>query len=65
MCKYLVVRGLHFSRFRKEKDERISCFHLPSQKDSDGFGSDWHPSAITQRKCAELVAAELEKVLGH
>lgn len=53
------------SRFRKEKDDRISCFHLPSQKDSDGFGSDWHPSAVTQRKCAELVAAELEKVLGH
>ena len=53
------------SRFRNEKDERISCFHLPSQKEADGFGSDWHPSAVTQRKCAELVVAELEKVLGH
>ncbi|MBP5283742.1 MAG: hypothetical protein J6Y93_03650, partial [Treponema sp.] len=53
------------SRFKKENGEKISCFLLPEQQSTDGFGSDWHPSAVTQRKCAELVAAELKKVLEH
>lgn len=46
-------------------DKRITSFELEMQKLSDGVGSDWHPSEITQRKAADAVAKRIIKVLEN
>ena len=43
-------------------DKRITSFELEMQKLSDGVGSDWHPSEITQRKAADAVAKRILKI---
>lgn len=35
---------------------------FPLQKDEDGIGADWHPSAKTHRKMAELLTEELKSL---
>lgn len=34
-------------------DENISFFRFISQKDSEGYGSDYHPSAVSQKRFSE------------
>lgn len=46
-----------------EKDKHIHYFHLPMQLDEDGRGADYHPSAITQQKSAEMIAAEVARIM--
>ena len=45
-------------------DSRVKSFLSPSQDmNSDGIGSDWHPSAITHQKLSKLVAEKITEVL--
>ncbi len=50
----------------KEKtgDERISSYLSAVQSADNGYGSDWHPSAVTQQKCAYVLADKICQVLG-
>lgn len=47
----------------KQGDGKVHFLSLPPQEEADGYGADWHPSALTQRKTARIVAAEVRKVL--
>ena len=45
-------------------DKKVSYFLSPSQNmNTDGIGSDWHPSAITHQKLSKLVAEKINAVL--
>ncbi len=50
----------------KEKtgDEKISSYQSPVQNSADGYGSDWHPSAVTQQKNAYILADKICNALG-
>ena len=48
----------------KNSDERITSYQSPVQTQADGFGADWHPSAVTQQKNAYLLADRICQVLG-
>lgn len=37
----------------KTGDDRISFFRFASQKDSEGYGSDYHPSAVSQKRFSD------------
>lgn len=45
-------------------DERITSYKSVVQNPADGFGSDWHPSALTQKKSAYVLADMICQVLG-
>lgn len=45
-------------------DERIMCYRSATQDPDDGYGSDWHPSAVTQQKSAYVLADKICGVLG-
>ena len=45
-------------------DKRIMCFQSPTQSADDGYGSDWHPSEVTQQKFAYIMADKICSVLG-
>ena len=45
-------------------DTRISCSRFTEQDEADGYGADWHPSEITQRKAGKAMADILSRVLG-
>ena len=40
------------------------CYQSETQNMNDGYGSDWHPSAITQQKSAYVLADKICQVLG-
>jgi lysophospholipase L1-like esterase len=45
-------------------DKKVSYFLSPSQNmNTDGIGSDWHPSAITHQKLSKLVVEKINAVL--
>ncbi|MDE6665867.1 MAG: hypothetical protein K2K14_06735 [Ruminococcus sp.] len=50
----------------KEKtgDEKITSYQSPVQNSADGYGSDWHPSAVTQQKNAYILADKICNALG-
>ncbi len=50
----------------KEKtgDEKITSYQSPVQNSADGYGSDWHPSAITQQKNAYVLADKICNAIG-
>ncbi|MCQ2538949.1 MAG: GDSL-type esterase/lipase family protein [Acetatifactor sp.] len=51
--------------FAKENaDEKVHFLSLPPQKAEDGYGADWHPSPYTQRMTADIVAAEVRKIMN-
>lgn len=53
------------SRYQqKTGDKRIMSYQAPVQTQADGFGADWHPSAVTQQKNAYLLADRICQVLG-
>lgn len=45
-------------------DERIMSYLSATQNQSDGIGSDWHPSAVTQQKSAYVLADKICQALG-
>lgn len=45
-------------------DLRISSYESVTQVQSDGYGSDWHPSPVTQQKSAYVLADKICKALG-
>jgi lysophospholipase L1-like esterase len=47
-----------------EGDTKLSYLEFPVQQQSDGLGCDWHPSAKTHAKMANLLTAELRTRLG-
>lgn len=47
-----------------QKDDRVHFLPLPEHTAENGYGADWHPSALTQRQTAQLVAAEVARVMG-
>ncbi|MCD7771330.1 MAG: GDSL-type esterase/lipase family protein [Oscillospiraceae bacterium] len=45
-------------------DEKVTSFEFDVQSSSDGYGADWHPSAVTQEKSAEALAEFIREWLG-
>jgi lysophospholipase L1-like esterase len=45
-------------------DRRVSYLEFPVQDPANGYGCDWHPSRATHRLMAELLTAELRRLLG-
>lgn len=45
-------------------DARVYFLSLPAQDAQNGYGADWHPSEITQKQTAEIVIAEIQKIMG-
>lgn len=43
-------------------DERIISLGFDVQRDEDGIGSEWHPSAVTHRKMADKLIAEIKRL---
>lgn len=48
----------------KSGDERIMSYQSTVQNQADGYGSDWHPSAVTQQNSAYVLADKICQVLG-
>lgn len=48
----------------KNNDSRIMCYLSATHKASDGYGSDWHPSEISQQKSSYVLADVICGVLG-
>lgn len=46
-------------------DERITAYQSAAQSASDGYGCDWHPSAVTQQKSAAVLADKICQVTGR
>lgn len=44
-------------------DTKLFYYHLPLQLDEDGKGADYHPSDLTQKKTAELMVAEIKRIM--
>ena len=53
------------AEFKTFSDERILCFQSEEQNGADGYGADWHPSAITQQKCADRLSEVLKGILQN
>ncbi len=45
--------------------DRLHFVGFPGPKAGEGYGSDWHPSAKTQRRMATQLAKEIRLVLGY
>lgn len=46
-------------------DERVMCYASAVQNgNADGYGSDWHPSAVTQQNSAYVLADKICQALG-
>ncbi len=51
--------------FRAEVDDNIFCYESAVQNgNADGYGSDWHPSAITQQNNGYVMADKICQALG-
>ncbi|MDE7363374.1 MAG: hypothetical protein K2N27_00575 [Ruminococcus sp.] len=51
--------------FRKESGyDRIMCYQSATHTQTDGFGSDWHPSEKTQQNSAYVLADKICQALG-
>ncbi len=48
----------------KNSDTKIMSYLSKVQNSSDGYGSDWHPSEITQQKSAYVLADKICEALG-
>ncbi len=48
----------------KAPDARVEFLSLPPQEEADGLGTFWHPTAATQRKTADIVAAKAKKLMN-
>lgn len=45
-------------------DSNISVIDLPTQTGSDGYGCDWHPSAVEQQKMAAILVTQIKTLTG-
>ena len=45
-------------------DERISTMMFDEQKPEDGLVADYHPTAVTHTKAAEILANEIRKIMN-
>lgn len=73
-AQILCMLGTMDQRLLKEAEEAVRIFSetdsaahflaLPPQNPADGYGADWHPSPLTQRMTAELVTAEVRRIMG-
>lgn len=45
-------------------DSRIMSYKSALQNTADGYGADWHPSAVTQQNSAYVLADKICQVLG-
>lgn len=45
-------------------DQRVSSYESATQVQSDGYGSEWHPSPVTQQKSAYVLADKICKAIG-
>lgn len=43
-------------------DEMITSLGFEVQREEDGIGSEWHPSAVTHRKMADKLIAEIKRL---
>lgn len=43
-------------------DERITSLGFEVQREEDGIGSEWHPSAVTHRKMSDKLIAEIKRL---
>lgn len=50
--------------FKKDSDDRIMSYLSAVQNPANGYGSDWHPSEITQQMSAYVLADKICTVLG-
>ena len=51
--------------FKKETgDTKVTSYRSVTQSSADGYGSDWHPSEITQQKSAYVLADQICQALG-
>ncbi len=48
----------------ENNDEKVSSYESIVQSAADGYGSDWHPSAVTQQNSAYVLADKICQVLG-
>lgn len=48
----------------RQEDGRVHFLSLPAQDPEDGYGADWHPSPLTQRKTTEVVVREVKRIMG-
>jgi lysophospholipase L1-like esterase len=48
----------------KASDANTSVLDVPVAPAADGYGCDWHPSAITQQKMADELVSHLRPLLG-
>ena len=51
-------------KFASESDRRITSFLFTPQKESDGYGADWHPSAVTQELSSAFLAEKIRSIDG-
>ena len=49
---------------RATGDKRVSCYKSATHTQADGFGSDWHPSELTQQRSAYVLADKICQALG-
>lgn len=45
-------------------DAKVSFLELDEQRESDGYGCDYHPSRVTQEKMSAKLTAELRSLMG-
>ncbi len=45
-------------------DERVMSYFSTTHTQADGYGSDWHPSAVTQQNSAYVLADKICQALG-
>lgn len=48
----------------KVGDPKTFCYQSPTQKQSDGYGADWHPSPVTHQLNAYILADKICEALG-
>ena len=46
-------------------DSNVFAMKFDVQVAADGFGADWHPSAITHEKAAKKLVAEIQSLIGE
>lgn len=52
------------SEFKSKTDKNIMCYLSAVQNPANGYGSDWHPSAVTQQMSAYVLADKICEALG-
>ena len=44
-------------------DEKVINFEIPPQYAEDGYGSDWHPSVVSQERFSKIIAEKLKEFI--